>query len=160
MNIFDFHIIFNSYTKTEMLYSVYTQVACLILCYSFSSSYYLLLLFLLPVAYLFQLTSFSFILNFNPSLSCEQLQPNSSWSLCCYCVIKRIILLRFLPFSVPFSCLQTKMWGHCSFAPGIQYPFSIFLISFIHLFIFNSGGVGDTHFEVMPMWHNRQSCQL
>lgn len=50
------------------------------------------------------------------------------------------------------------MWEH--FAPGIQYPFSIFLISFIHLFIFNSGGVDDTHFEVMPMWHNRYSCQL
>jgi len=72
INNFDFHIIFTSYTKTEMLYSVYTPIACVLLCYSF---YFQLLpsLVLSSTCSLFELTSFFFISNFNPSLSCEQL---------------------------------------------------------------------------------------
>lgn len=82
INNFESHIIFNSHTETELLYSVYTWCLCYSFCVQFMPS-----LGLSSTCSLFKLTSFIFFLNPTPNLSCELLEPNSSWSFC-YCVIR------------------------------------------------------------------------
>lgn len=90
INNFNSHIIFNSHTETDLLYSVYTCCQC----YSFYVQF-IPSLGLSSNCSLLKLTSFIFFLNTTPNLSCELLEPNSSWSFC-YSVIKSNTLLKLL----------------------------------------------------------------
>lgn len=72
-----------------------------------------------------------------PSLSCEQLKPNSSWSLCCCCVTKSNTLLKFLLFTS--ILLMSSDWnvGKLLFFPwhsvSLFYIFNLFH-SFVYFY--------------------------